>query len=266
MNKQIWVLNTGLSRPFLSVNCWQRDGGYVLNAHSHSFWQIILVTKGTLQITTDFGQDTLCAGWMHILPPGMEHSLFSSGGYVQLGMDLAAEGEVDRLILLLEDTVSKPVSFFLPQGLHVCDRVLEDQRRGTFFSHTRMLHLLEGLLLEGIAVRESGDLGLFEERLLSCLQENLHRQLRLEEIAAAFSVSIPHLERLCRRSFHNGVIAQLQKLRLEKAQQLLLSTDLPIKEIGIAVGYSNPSQFSVFFKHAAGLSPAAFRKNGKWKD
>ena len=264
MNKQIWVLNADLPRPFLSVNRWQRDGGYALETHTHSFWQIILVTQGQLKITTDFTESTLTAGWMHILPPGMVHSLLSTGGYVQLGIDL--ETDDSRLALLLKDAVSRPVSLFLSRGLQVGDRVLDEQSNGTFYGITRMCNLLESLILDAIVARESGELGRFEDKLLSFLRDNLHRPLHLEEIASVFSVSTPHLERLCHRSFHNGIIAQLQKLRLQKAQQLLLSTDLPIKEIGMAVGYCNPSQFSVFFKKAAGVSPAAFRKNGKWQD
>lgn len=51
----------------------------------------------------------------------------------------------------------------------------------------------------------------------------------------------------------------LWNLRLEKAKELLLTTELPIDGISIAVGYLNASSFRRKFKQATGISPSQFR-------
>ncbi|MBP3742789.1 MAG: helix-turn-helix transcriptional regulator, partial [Treponema sp.] len=48
--------------------------------------------------------------------------------------------------------------------------------------------------------------------------------------------------------------------RLEKARQLLESTDLSIKEITAEVGYNDQNYFSRIFKNKYGLSPKEYRK------
>lgn len=48
-----------------------------------------------------------------------------------------------------------------------------------------------------------------------------------------------------------------------EAKRLLLFTEMPIKSIGYELGYEEYSQFSKFFKKAAGISPAEFRDSRK---
>ena len=52
----------------------------------------------------------------------------------------------------------------------------------------------------------------------------------------------------------------LTSIRINKAKELLESTDCPVSEIGSIIGYENPLYFSRIFKKQTGLSPAAYRK------
>lgn len=52
----------------------------------------------------------------------------------------------------------------------------------------------------------------------------------------------------------------LVKLRMERAQKLIATTDLPMIQIALAVGYETPSAFSATFRKCAGLTPSEFRK------
>ena len=53
----------------------------------------------------------------------------------------------------------------------------------------------------------------------------------------------------------------LQRLRVEKAQQQLRQTNLPITEIALSTGFSSHQHFCAVFSRYTGLSPARFRKN-----
>ena len=52
-------------------------------------------------------------------------------------------------------------------------------------------------------------------------------------------------------------------VRLNKAKDMLLSTDLHISEIGYDTGFQNPNYFSKRFGEVFGMSPSEFREQGK---
>jgi len=47
--------------------------------------------------------------------------------------------------------------------------------------------------------------------------------------------------------------------RLGEAQTLLISTDLSITSISLAVGYGNPNHFDRMFSKYIGMSPSSYR-------
>ena len=63
----------------------------------------------------------------------------------------------------------------------------------------------------------------------------------------------------------------LLDLRMQKARQLLVETDEPIKAVGQSVGYSDLPHFYRAFKHASGATPNQWRAQhtrsgeGKWR-
>jgi AraC-like DNA-binding protein len=88
----------------------------------------------------------------------------------------------------------------------------------------------------------------------------LHCPLRLTEVARQVAFTSPgHLSRLFRQ--HHGLSFQgyLQKVRLEKAAELLRATRLPVARIARRVGYRDVSRFGQHFKRIFGVSPKQYR-------
>ena len=89
----------------------------------------------------------------------------------------------------------------------------------------------------------------------------MHCPLRLTEVAQQVAFTSPgNLSRLFRQ--HHGVSFQgyLQKVRLEKAAELLRSTRLPVARIARRVGYRDVSRFGQHFKRRFQVSPTAYRQ------
>lgn len=99
------------------------------------------------------------------------------------------------------------------------------------------------------------------QRATAHLAFRMHCPLRLTEVAknVAFT-SAGNLSRLFRQ--HHGVSFQayLQKLRLDKAAELLRSTRLPVARIAKRVGYRDVSRFGQHFKRQHGRTPGEWRK------
>lgn len=102
------------------------------------------------------------------------------------------------------------------------------------------------------------------KRAVAHLAFQLHSPLKLTEVArkVAFT-SAGNLSRLFRQRHGLSFQGYLQKLRLEKAAELLKTTRLPIARIAKRVGYRDVSRFGQHFKRHHGVTPAAFRKAGQ---
>ena len=78
-------------------------------------------------------------------------------------------------------------------------------------------------------------------------------------MAALIGRSRSHVLKLFRR--HLGISCKRYVLerQLREARELLLSTTLPVGEIGKAAGLPDPYHFSKLFRRHVGLSPREFR-------
>ncbi len=80
------------------------------------------------------------------------------------------------------------------------------------------------------------------------------------EYAEALNVSADHLNRVVKSMVGRTVKEMIQSRIVMAAKRLLYFSDLSAKEIGYSLGFSEPANFSSFFKNCTGTSPTSFRK------
>ena len=98
-------------------------------------------------------------------------------------------------------------------------------------------------------------------RATAYLAFHLHTPVKLTEVASRIAfTSAGNLSRLFRQHYGLSFQAYLQKLRLEKAAELLVTTRLPIARIASRVGYHDVSRFGQHFKRHHGQTPSEWRK------
>lgn len=78
-------------------------------------------------------------------------------------------------------------------------------------------------------------------------------------MADHFQVSTAYMSHLIKTHLKMNFSDYLWALRLNKAKELLTTTDMTVDEISIAVGYFNTSSFRRKFKQDTGLTPSDFR-------
>lgn len=84
--------------------------------------------------------------------------------------------------------------------------------------------------------------------------------LTLESMAGILQASPVYLSRLFKQEFGSSFGSYLTKVRIQKAAQLLISTDMSIHEVAERSGYETQHYFSTAFKKHTGVSPLQFRK------
>ncbi|MBQ9910484.1 MAG: helix-turn-helix domain-containing protein [Lachnospiraceae bacterium] len=83
--------------------------------------------------------------------------------------------------------------------------------------------------------------------------------LTLKKVSDAMGISIPYLTVIFRNENHTTFTTQLTETRIERAKELLLSTNRPVNKIAREVGFSSSQYFSATFRKYTGMSPEAFR-------
>lgn len=84
--------------------------------------------------------------------------------------------------------------------------------------------------------------------------------LTLEKVAENAHVSSVYVSRMIKQELGISYVALLTQLRVNKAADLLKTTDMTIREISEKVGYETQHYFSTTFKKRVGLTPNQFRK------
>ncbi len=92
------------------------------------------------------------------------------------------------------------------------------------------------------------------------------KELTLEAAANSLQVSSVYLSRLIKQELGATFVSLVTQMRINKAIQLLNSTDLPIHEVAEQVGYDTQHYFSTAFKKWVGVSPIQYRKGAAFPE
>ncbi len=97
-------------------------------------------------------------------------------------------------------------------------------------------------------------------RALEYIEANYQKDLTLEEIAGEAGLSIYYFSHLFKEEVGYSFVTYLNKLRINKAKQLLLENKLNIAQVGYNVGYNDPNYFTRVFKEHEKMTPSKYRK------
>lgn len=103
-------------------------------------------------------------------------------------------------------------------------------------------------------------------QVIEYINENVERQLIVEEIAKRFNVSTSHLSRIFREYTSVTLVEYITIKKIEEVQYYLRFTNQKISGISERFQFCNQSYFTRVFKKYTGLTPGRFRKdlNGKY--
>lgn len=92
------------------------------------------------------------------------------------------------------------------------------------------------------------------------LLENFDKPIDMKAVASELQVSYTYLRRIFKQITGTSPQQYLLKLRLQKARDLLVMTQKPVKEIALECGFNSPYYFSRYFKEDRGIAPSEYRE------
>ncbi|WP_042197853.1 helix-turn-helix domain-containing protein [Paenibacillus camerounensis] len=97
------------------------------------------------------------------------------------------------------------------------------------------------------------------ERIFQYLKEHYREEIVFEDMAKDIGISYSYMRKIVYEQTGKSMIDFFNQLRIEKAKELLLDTDLTIKQIAAEVGYYNLQSFNRFFRKYEGMPPSSYK-------
>lgn len=92
-------------------------------------------------------------------------------------------------------------------------------------------------------------------KVIGLMEASLDDPMPVDDLVALSGISRRQIERLFDRELGRSPNRYYMELRLERAQLLLVSTNLPVVEVAVACGFISPSHFSKVYREAYGCAP-----------
>ena len=145
------------------------------------------------------------------------------------------------------------------------ERIIDElQRKRPYYDALCACHLFHiiGRLARRIADQNNPNRR-YADRIafvVQSLNKEYDKNLSLDELAAACSMSKFHFLRIFKEIVGASPLEYRARIRIEHAKELLEDINLPIGEVSVQVGYSSAAYFCDAFKKKTGLSPSEYRK------
>lgn len=253
--------------------------GLVDTAHRHNYFTVLLIRDAAGKHIIDFNDYPLAKNQVFCISPGQVHQVIedkqSTGFVMVFSTTFLAENNIP--IRFIED-----LNLFNDFG-DTPPLTLDDEAVLTIHTYAKDIFTLHhsnitfkyeaiGALLKLIlihcnnACNKADDISQALDSKNSILSQfktliNLHYKdwHNTKTYASALNITPDYLNRVVKSQTGKTAKEHIQSRITVAAKRLLHFTDLSNKEIGYALGFSEPGNFSAFFKHCVGISPSKFK-------
>lgn len=243
--------------PRLSVSTRSYDG--VERRHTHGFHQIVLPVAGSLEMTVKAAQGQVGDGQGVIVATGAPHSFAARGDNRFVVLDLPPHA------LLPEAALHQADAFFaVDAALDALVRYLASEA-----AHAPLdaptAHHAAALLLRALerrrAPRQTADVTTGDPiaRAQTLMRDRCAEPLTVAALAETVGLAPSQFHEAFRARTGTTPARFLNALRLDRAETLLRSGDLPLAEVAQAVGFSDQSALTRSLKRRRGVTPGALR-------
>jgi AraC-like DNA-binding protein len=261
---------------------YDRMGGKPDEPHRHDYYTILLVKEAKGQHMIDFQSFDLLDKQVYFISPGQVHQIIeeqkSFGCAMTLSRQFLVENGIDASFIadlhLFQDYGYSPPLKADDTLMSILSK-LTDQMYDFTHSDKKFKYEAVGALLKLFLIQCNNACSLSEEdntqqvhasltllrnfKLL--LNEHYSQWHKVSEYAEALHITSDYLNASVKSLTGKSAKEHIQSRITVAAKRMLRFSDMTAKEIAYELGFSEPANFSQFFKKCVGMSPTAFREN-----
>ena len=259
---------------------YDKKRGEIDIPHRHDFYIIILISKAKGTHTIDFNEFLLEGNQVFFLSPGQVHQIKeeqkSYGWVITFSRQFLVKNNIDYRFIedinLFQDYGYTPPLLLDKKQLKELNSY-SNQVFDTYNSDTKFKLEAVGALVKLFLIYSNnicdvntkdpqqlqvGSIILKEYKNL--VEEHFSDWHKVHQYAEALHVTPDHLNRTIKSLIGKTAKEYLQSRIIIAAKRLLSFSDKTTKEIGYELGFTEPANFSNFFKKCTSFPPSQFRK------
>jgi len=130
--------------------------------------------------------------------------------------------------------------------------------------HSYLRDSAMALLLDTVYEAASTDSERFRiHGIIDYINDNISTSLNIEEISDHFHYSHDYIAKLFKQEFDVTMKQYIIERKLTVAKRLLVTSEMPVEQVGQAIGFPDIALFEKFFKYHVGQTPKKYRNEYK---
>jgi AraC-like DNA-binding protein len=286
MDQKLWHQKEKLD-PAFPFRVWN-SSLRIFPLHWHELLEIVYVLRGNISVSVDGQCIKATEGDIVVINSGMVHSFFDACpetliSIFQFGLEL-----FDHVLLDLPEKVTQKLVFdrkifFSPEDggelyqkvgtlLLSINREYLNKKDGFRLAIKSKFYELALSFLRELPARNSAPRKIVKhnynrqilERVFSFVYSNYRNPgVSLEQAAKVAALSKYYFTRFFREQTGQTFHSYLSQVRINRAKEYLVESDLPVIEIAYLCGFASLKTFYLRFKVLTGVSPSAYRSGEK---
>lgn len=262
---------------------YENRKGAIDNPHRHDYYTVLLVKDAKGEHKIDFESFAMHSQQVHFVAPGQVHQVIESSksfGYVltfsnQFLINNAIPiSFIESLNLFQNYGYSPPLETMHDEFENIYEygrrieelyNSAEEMKSWSIGSYLKLLLIKcnQVCSTDPIEDHSSGSGAQLVREFKKLVNLNYKNQHSASFYAQELHVSPEHLSRIIKSLIGKTTKEYIQSRIVTEAKRLLYFTDLNTKEIAFNLGFSEPGNFSAFFKKCSGVSPSEFKNAHK---
>ncbi|MCG8485565.1 MAG: AraC family transcriptional regulator [Clostridia bacterium] len=218
-----------------------------MKTHTHSFGQLIIPIRGSLNIETDTMDSIIDENKLFFLSPSSEHTFYSKVRNEFLVLDIPYEFLKDDDMKKNQDgkLIEMDERWQLLKSLLIKDC----QEDSNHYAVNNLFQYFYQYLVESSHYRS-----------IDYLNQHYTEEISLNTLAKIENYNPNYYSEWFKKEMKVSITDYIKNLRVKKAKEMLIHHDYSILQIAQMVGYHHHSSLTRAFKDVENMTPAQFRK------
>lgn len=256
---------------------------------SSPFTRLYYVTEGTARIILPEGTQELRPGHLYIIPSFTTHSYVCDSHFAHYYLHIYEDHQSESSILedynfpieipagdlelpLIKRLCQINPTMQLPQSdptsydnnPTLIQNIIKNKQR-TFCDKVEsrgiVYQLIARFLKDARSKVEVNDNRI--RKVLVHIRKNIYKPLDIDSLAEISCLSKDHFIRLFKKEVNTTPLQYINQKKIEKAQLILITDNIPVKNIAYLLAYEDHSYFNRLFKKLTGITPQQYRETYK---